>query len=245
MQPGDIVVSVDGKAIGGNVTTLTTEIQRHPDQPVTVVVDRDGTRHTLTVTPANGRVEHESGSVAPAGTAPYGLIGVSLGSPVQTRSPLGAIASTGSELGTVAWASVNGIGHLFSPGGISQRFEQVTSAKAAAQAAANGTRAQSIVGIGQTATDALQAGIGAYLYILIVINIFFGVFNLFPMLPLDGGHVAIAVYEKIRTGRRKVLYHADVAKLMPFTWAFMLFLVVLIVPALLTDILHPMANPFG
>ena len=38
------------------------------------------------------------------------------------------------------------------------------------------------------------------------------------MLPLDGGHVAIAVYEKIRTGRRKVLYHADVAKLMPFTW---------------------------
>ena len=63
------------------------------------------------------------------------------------------------------------------------------------------------------------------------------------MLPLDGGHVAIAVYEKIRTGRRKVMYHADVAKLMPFTWAFMLFLGVLIVPALLTDILHPMAQP--
>ena len=47
------------------------------------------------------------------------------------------------------------------------------------------------------------------------------------MLPLDGGHVAIAIYEKIRTGRRKVLYHADVAKLMPFTWVFMLFLAVL------------------
>ena len=60
------------------------------------------------------------------------------------------------------------------------------------------------MGIGQTATDALHAGIGDYLYILIVINIFFGVFNLFPMLPLDGGHVAIAVYERIRTGRRKV-----------------------------------------
>ena len=101
------------------------------------------------------------------------------------------------------------------------------------------------MGIGQTATDALQAGIGDFLYILIVINIFFGVFNLFPMLPLDGGHVAIAVYEKIRTGRRQVMYHADVAKLMPFTWAFMLFLAILIVPALLTDILHPMGNPFG
>jgi membrane-associated protease RseP (regulator of RpoE activity) len=199
----------------------------------------------VTVTPANGRTEKEKGAVAPRGTAPYGLIGVSLGSPVETRSPLHAVASTGSELGTVAWASVTGIGHLFSPSAISQRFGQVTSAKAASQAAADGTRAQSIVGIGQTATDALHAGIGDFLYILIVINIFFGVFNLFPMLPLDGGHVAIAVYEKIRTGRRKVMYHADVAKLMPFTWAFMLFLAILIVPALLTDILHPMGNPFG
>ena len=92
---------------------------------------------------------------------------------------------------------------------------------------------------------AVHAGLAEFLSFLVVINIFFGIFNLFPMLPLDGGHVAIAVYEKIRTGRRKVMYHADVAKLMPFTWLFLLFLVVLIVPALLTDILHPMANPFN
>ena len=128
---------------------------------------------------------------------------------------------------------------------MTQRFDQVTSAKAASQAAANGTRAQSIVGIGAVGHRRPPRRIGDYLYILIVINIFFGVFNLFPMLPLDGGHVAIAVYEKIRTGRRKVLYHADVAKLMPFTWLFMMFLAILIVPAFLTDILHPMANPFG
>ena len=245
IRAGDVVVSVNGTPVGGNVRVLTDAIHAHPDEPVTVMVDRRGTERTLTVTPANGRTLHEKDSVAPKGTAPFGLIGVSLGSPVQTRPPLRAVTSTGSELGSVAWASVAGIGHLFSPSSVSQRFDQVTSSKAADQAAADGTRAQSIVGIGATATDALQAGIGDYLYILIVINIFFGVFNLFPMLPLDGGHVAIAVYEKIRTGRRKVLYHADVAKLMPFTWLFMLFLAVLIVPAFLTDILHPMANPFG
>ena len=88
IRPGDIIVSVDGRAIGGDVDALTSAIQSHPDRPVTVVVDRDGSRRTLTVTPANGRVEHEAGAVAPAGTAPFGLIGVSLGSPVQTRSPL-------------------------------------------------------------------------------------------------------------------------------------------------------------
>ena len=83
------------------------------------------------------------------------------------------------------------------------------------------------------------------LLILISINLFVGIFNLFPMLPLDGGHVAIAVYEKIRTGRCKVMYHADVAKLMPFTWLMLTFLGVLFATSLLTDILHPMANPFG
>ena len=242
---GDVIVSVDGKVIGGDVTALTSAIHDHPDQPLTVVVDRQGRHKTLTVTPVNGRVLHEKDSAPPSGSTPFGLIGVSFGSPVQTRSAWSAVASTGAELGHFAWASMAGVGHLFSPSGVTQRFDQVTSAKAASQATANGTRAQSIVGIVQTATQAAHAGIGDYLYILIVINIFFGIFNLFPMLPLDGGHVAIAVYEKIRTGRRKVLYHADVAKLMPFTWLFMVFLVVLIVPALLTDILHPMANPFG
>jgi hypothetical protein len=56
--------------------------------------------------------------------------------------------------------------------------------------------------------------------------------------------VAIAVYEKIRTGRRKVLYHADVARLMPFTWMMLSLLGVLFVTAFLVDVLHPMANPF-
>jgi membrane-associated protease RseP (regulator of RpoE activity) len=245
IRPGDILVSVDGTPIRGDEQALTSIIQRHPGQPVTVVVDRQGRPQALTVTPANGRVLHEKGSVPPPGDAPFGIIGVSFASPVQTTSPVHALASTGAQLGSFAWSSVEGVGHLFSPNGVSQRFDQVTSAKAAQQATKNGTRVQSIVGVVQTATDAAHAGIGQYLYILIVINIFFGIFNLFPMLPLDGGHVAIAVYEKIRTGRRKKMYHADVAKLMPFTWLFLLFLVALIVPAFLTDVLHPMANPFG
>ena len=165
--------------------------------------------------------------------------------PTQRTAPLPAVGSAGAELGHFMWASVVGVGHLFSPNGIAQRFNQVTSAKAADQAEANGTRPLSVVGVVQTATDAAQAGIGQFLCILIIINVFFGIFNLFPMLPLDGGHVAIAVYEKIRTGRRRVMYHADVAKLMPFTWLMLMFLAILVVPALLTDILHPVANPFG
>jgi membrane-associated protease RseP (regulator of RpoE activity) len=248
VKAGDVVVSVDGKPIGGNVNALTSAIQRHPGVPITVVVDRNGQRKTLTVTPANGRTHHEAGASPPKGSAPYGVIGVSLGSPVQTTGPLHALSSAGSGFGSFVWASVAGIGHLvtlFSPHGIDQRLQQVTSAKAAHQAEVNGTRPLSTIGVVQTANDAIHAGVGEFLYFLVLINIFFGIFNLFPMLPLDGGHVAIAVYEKIRTGRRKVMYHADVAKLMPFTWLFLLVIAILVVPALLTDIFHPVANPFG
>jgi membrane-associated protease RseP (regulator of RpoE activity) len=245
VRAGDIVVSIDGKAIDGDSNRLSTAIRSHPGQPLTVVVDRGGVDKTLTVTPANGRVRHEAGVVAPSGTAPYGVIGVSLGSPNERTGPVHALASTGNGLVHVTWASIQGVVHLFSPRSVAQRFDQVGSAKAANQAAANGTRARSIVGVVRTGDQALQAGIGDYLVILITLNIFFGVFNLFPMLPLDGGHVAIAIYEKIRTGRSKVLYHADAAKLMPFAWIMLVFLAVLVGTALLTDIFHPMANPFG
>lgn len=245
VRPGDIVVSLDGRPVGGNSDALISAIHDHPGRPVTLLVDRDGTTHTLVVTPANGRTAHEAGATAPPGTAPFGLIGVSFGSPVQRVGPLRAVASSGSEFVHIAWASMVGVAHVFSPAGVAQRFDQVTSAKAASQATANGTRVQSIVGVVQTARDAAQAGIGSLLTILIVINLFFGIFNLFPMLPLDGGHVAIAIYEKIRTGRRAVRYQADVTRLMPVTWAFVLFLVVLFSTALLNDIIHPIGNPFG
>ncbi|HEX3462146.1 MAG TPA: site-2 protease family protein, partial [Acidimicrobiales bacterium] len=75
--------------------------------------------------------------------------------------------------------------------------------------------------------------------------LFLGIFNMFPMLPLDGGHVAIAVYEKIRSRGRRVLYHADVTKLMPFTWLMLAFFGVLFATTLLSDLLHPIANPFN
>jgi membrane-associated protease RseP (regulator of RpoE activity) len=245
VRAGDVIVSVNGKPVNGDDSVLTATIRDHPGQPVTLVVSRHGQQQSLTVTPANGRVLRERGVDRPKGSAPFGIIGVTLGEPTERSAPGHGLGSAGADLGRFMWSSIVGVGHLFSPSGVSQRFGQVTSAKAANQAAANGTRALSPVGVVQTATDAAQAGIGQLLYILIAINVFFGIFNLFPMLPLDGGHVAIAVYEKIRTGRRTVMYHADVAKLLPFTWAFLLVLAIIVLPAFLTDILHPVVNPFG
>ena len=115
VRAGDVIVSVDGVAINGSVNALTSAIRDHPGVPVTMEVDRQGRSVTLTVTPANGRTEHESGVDVPSGHAPFGVIGVSLGSPVETSSPLHALASTGSDLVHYGWVSIVGVAHLFSP----------------------------------------------------------------------------------------------------------------------------------
>jgi membrane-associated protease RseP (regulator of RpoE activity) len=245
VRPGDVIVSADGRPVRGNGDTLVSILHHHPGQPVTLVVDRAGTTRTLVVTPLDGRTVHQAGLVQPPGTAPYGLIGVSLGAPVERVGPVVGVARTGTDIARFSWASVVGVAHLFSPSATVQRFGQVSSATAANRASANGTRVQSVIGVVQTATDAVHAGIGDLLIILVSINLFIGIFNLFPMLPLDGGHVAIAVYEKIRTGRSRVRYRADVSRLVPYTWALVAFLGVLFTTSILTDLLHPQVNPFG
>ncbi len=245
LKAGDIVLSVNGKPVNGDVNTLTNTIQNHVDQSVTVVVNRGGHKLSVPVTPANGRSAHQPGADGPAGSAPYGVIGVQLGSPIVRANPFHALGSTVVDLGHFTWATVAGVAGLFSPSGVSARFHQVASAKAAGQASANGTRVESIIGAVGIGGQAVKAGIGDTLIFLVSINLFLGVFNLFPMLPLDGGHVVIAVYEKVRTRSRKVLYHADVTKLMPFTWLMLAFLGVLFATTLLNDLLHPLANPFN
>ena len=81
------------------------------------------------------------------------------------------------------------------------------------------------------------------LLVLAAVNIFVGVLNMLPMLPLDGGYVAIATYERLRS-RRGVRYHADINKLAPVAYAFMAVLLVLFASTLFLDIAHPIANPF-
>ena len=74
------------------------------------------------------------------------------------------------------------------------------------------------------------------LYLLILINIFVGIFNLVPLLPLDGGHVAIALYEKVRSLRSKQPYHADVNKLAPVIYVVLAILAFYAISSLFLDL---------
>ena len=88
----------------------------------------------------------------------------------------------------------------------------------------------------------LRLASGAVLVFLFTINIFVGIFNMVPLLPLDGGHVAIATYEKIASkikGRRVMV---DVQRLMPITAAVLAVLVIMGLTALYLDIVRPISG---
>jgi membrane-associated protease RseP (regulator of RpoE activity) len=101
------------------------------------------------------------------------------------------------------------------------------------------TRPTTLVGVTSVSDDVGDSqGFIGILYLLAILNVFIGVFNMFPLLPLDGGHAAIATYERVRE-RNGQRYYADVAKLMPFAMAVMTLLMFLFVAGLYLDITSP------
>ncbi len=63
------------------------------------------------------------------------------------------------------------------------------------------------------------------------------------MLPLDGGHVLVAVYERMRSRRGRPTTRTSPSSL-PVAYAFVLLLAFVVLSALYLDITHPIPNPF-
>ncbi len=243
IEPGDVIVSIDGHPVS-NVNQVSDVTRSSQGKPVVLVVRRAGKNRTLTVVPVNGHDVLEGGSpVIPASTKDAGLIGVELTYPFVTVSPVIAAGRSFTGIAQLMKESVVAVWQRFSPAGIGNLFNQVTNTQAAEQAAQTGARPESIYGAVRTATQGVQAGWADFLNVMVVINVFIGLLNLLPMLPLDGGHVVVAVYERIRS-RRGRPYHADVAKLMPVAYSFVLLLAFVVLSALYLDITHPIPNPF-
>ena len=85
----------------------------------------------------------------------------------------------------------------------------------------------------------------AYLLSLLgIVNLFVALFNFIPLLPLDGGHIAGALYEAVRRGWARLRHkpdpgYADVAQMLPIAYVAASILVVMGVLLIWTDIVNP------
>jgi membrane-associated protease RseP (regulator of RpoE activity) len=237
LHVGDQIIKIDSTTIT-SIDQLTNLLHGSAGKDLTVVVERAGRDLTLHVTPVNGRTIKIGGKRQPA----HGYIGIEVGDLTVHTSPFAAIPDSFTQVGRYVGDAVVAIGRL--PGEFPSLFHQVANAKAATNPANQDTRPSSIVGVARIADEAANTSSLDLITILVAVNIFIGVLNMLPMLPLDGGYVAIATYERLRTRRGKVSYHADINKLAPFVYAFMSVLLVLFACTLYLDIAHPIPNPF-
>ena len=232
LEVGDEIKALDGSPVAG-FDDVRTYVRTRPNTPIRVDYERDGRPATTTLTPI------EVPTVAEDGKEPgtRGFVGITSRSEDPTVGPVQAVGRSATDFGTLFKATVGGLGKLLSFGGISSYADQVQGNDV--PEADQGNRFLSPVGIYRIAGATAEQGIGPVLLLLVLINIFVGIFNMLPLLPFDGGHVSIAVYEAVRSrikGRRHV---ADVGKLMPVAYVTIALLAVISLSSLYIDIVRP------
>lgn len=226
LQSGDVVLAIDGAAVEGSADLGRIVQSSEPAQPLVFDVLRDGDAVSLTVAPGSNQ---DSESVLFG--KPY--IGVSSGSYFETieHSVPAAAVNAVTDIFPTSWEMTKGAVKVLNPVNIFTHVSGTNDDLA--------TRPTTLVGVTGLSDDVGEAqGFIGILFLLAVLNVFVGVFNMFPLLPLDGGHAAIATYERLRErgGQR---YYADVAKMMPFAMAVMTVLLFLFASGLYLDITSP------
>ncbi len=229
LRAGDRIVAVNGHRFS-SWEGLVDYLRVRPDKRVTLTVDRGGRDFVTTTVLANGAKVLVEGDKKPVYTKPTGLLGIEAG-PVRFGL-IGSVEHAGTTFGSTAVTAVSRLGSRIAD--VGSYVNMLGSQKAADSPTA--VRFLSPVGVVVQANRATEIGWSEVLYLLIVINIFVGIFNLVPLPPLDGGHVAIALYEKARSLRTKRPYHADINKLMPVAYAMVALILFYGVSSLFLDL---------
>ena len=232
IRDNDEIVSVGGTPITTSIELGETVRTFEPGDFVDLVVIRDGGTLTIPVGLGANTSVPESDSLF--GTA---LLGVRSFSPplYQQHGIVGSATNAVTDIFPVSWESTKGIVKVLNPVNL---VEQLTDTENADPAG----RPTTIYGITTVSDDVGEAGgLAGVLYMLAILNVFVGVFNMMPLLPLDGGHAAIAAYERIQEKRRRMTgrYFADVERLMPFAMGVIVVLAMLMFTGLYLDITQP------
>ena len=229
LRVGDTVTAFDGHPVS-NFTQLGDAIRAvPPGSAATITVRRNGKLVTLHTTLAS--VSGRSGSYLGVGPAVL----------FQVASPLGAIEYSGTTFGQVLTGSAQAVAAL--PGALPKLFAKNRSSTAAGQVS-------SVVGAAEATGSAVGSSAGwqykvSFVLLLIAsLNIFFGAFNLLPLLPMDGGHIAVIIYERIRAWLARMRGRpdpglVDMAKLLPVSFSLFVGLVFFSLLLIAADIVNP------
>ncbi|WP_460496280.1 M50 family metallopeptidase [Glycomyces tarimensis] len=237
MRDGDRITAVAGQAVTDWESLLDAVSGLEPGEPVEVTVERDGTEHELQVTPYAAEVRREDGStetVARLGVSVY--LDPSIPTTV-TAGPIEGIGETAAYTGDMFRETFIALGRL--PSKIPPLWDSIMGGERADDTPV------SVVGASRLGGEMVQYDQWAMFFmLLVVLNYFIGIFNLLPLLPMDGGHIAIAWFEKVRSWfaakrGRPDPGRVDYLKLMPLTYAVIILLGGFMLLTITADIVNP------
>jgi membrane-associated protease RseP (regulator of RpoE activity) len=228
IRADDVIMSIAGVDVepGTDVGEIIRRFE--PGDTVAVSLLRNGEQLSVDATLGANPIAGELNGTA--------LLGIRSSGRAEWREmSVGAAARRSvTDLVPATWDSTKGIVQVLNPVNI---VEHLSGANADLS-----TRPTTVAGVTGVAGDVGERdGLAGVLYLLAALNVFVGVFNMFPLLPLDGGHAAIAIYERVREiGRGGRRYFTDVAKLMPFAMGVIVVLLFLFMSGLYLDITDPL-----
>ena len=210
IRPGDRLLEVDG-AGNGDPAELRAELRSHPGQIVTLRVERDG--QTLNM-PASVGINEETSE---------GRLGIAFDAELAgTRSmpATEALRHTVSDTAFIVKEVFVAIKNLFVQ---EEARQEITSP----------------IGIVAVSSETISLGWGVYIRVLGFISLQLAIFNLLPLLPLDGGHVLFNIIEKVRGKpiRKEVFEKVSVVGLALFATLFLM--------GVMNDIQRLMGPGFG
>jgi membrane-associated protease RseP (regulator of RpoE activity) len=238
LEAGDKILSISGTPIKTWSDSVKI-IEASAGKPLSVVVERAGHEVTLSITPVQTtKYANDQGTK----TKLAGFIGVGTTQTYQRQGPV--------ALGHVIWGqlglSVDALKQF--PSKIGSLVGTVFEGKPRDSQGAVGVVGLGRIGgqIADSKNISLLDKISTLLSLLAGVNLLLFFFNLLPLLPLDGGHVAGAIVESIRRGYARVRSRpkqifVDVAQLVPVMYVVASVLIVFSVLVMYADIVKPIS----
>ncbi len=250
LRPGDVVTALNARPITG-WAQLTEMVRAAGGQPVEVTYLRDGQTRTGTVTlPVVQRVkldvlndpQRTVNSITDADLEPVGSLGITPVVPSSTAGPVAGVAQAWDQTGTMFATSFAALTRF--PSKIPALWASLTGSERDPETPV------SVIGASHVGGVLFDRGeIASFLLLLAALNFFIGLFNLMPMLPADGGHIAVFWFERARSWLYSLLGKADPGrvdyyKLWPVTYAAILVFGAFTLLTVAADLINPVTVPF-